>query len=151
MTGEVKVGFKSQIRILVDGTRTINTEERQVINQFKEHFEDLLNRPSIGHDLNPSEDCLTAEIDIDASKYKEIENLIKRLKNNKATGENSIVTELLKKGGIILVSKITEVIKTVWKTETISEEWKTAIICPIFKKGNPTKTENYKGISLLDT
>ncbi|VVC38377.1 Hypothetical protein CINCED_3A008154 [Cinara cedri] len=47
---------------------TMITEERQVINQFKEHFEDLLNRPSIGHDLNPSEDCLTAEIDIDTPK-----------------------------------------------------------------------------------
>ncbi|KAL4113759.1 hypothetical protein QTP88_017332 [Uroleucon formosanum] len=51
----------------------------------------------------------------------------------------------------MLVSKITEIIKTIWKTETIPEEWKTAIICPIFKKGNSTKTENYRGISLLDT
>ncbi|KAE9537576.1 hypothetical protein AGLY_006599 [Aphis glycines] len=151
MTGEVKVGFKPKTRILVDGTGTMITEERQVINQFREHFEALLNRPSIGLDLNPSEDCLTAEIDIDAPKYEEIENLIKRLKNNKAPGENSIVAKLLKKGGTMLVSKITEVIKIVWKTETIPEEWKTAIICPIFKKGNPTRTENYKGISLLDT
>jgi hypothetical protein len=143
MTGEVKVGFKPKTRILVDGTGTMITEERQVINQFKEHFEDLLNRPSIGLDLNPSEDCLTAEIDINAPKYEEIENLFKRLKNNKAPGENSIVAELLKKGGTMLVSKIAEVIKTVWKTETIPEEWKTAIICPIFKKGNPTRTENY--------
>jgi len=151
MTGEVKVGFKPQTRILVDGTGTMIIDEKQVINQFKEHFEDLLNRPSIGHDLNPSEDCQTAEIDTDAPKYEEIENLIKRLKNNKAPGENSIVEELLKKGGTMLVSKIKEVIKTIWRTETIPEEWKTAIICPIFKKGNPTKTENYRGISLLDT
>jgi hypothetical protein len=62
MTGEVKVGFKPQTRILVDGTRTMITEEKLVINQFKEHFKDLLNRPTIGHDLNPSEDCQTAEI-----------------------------------------------------------------------------------------
>lgn len=151
MTGEVKVGFKPQTRILVDSAGTMITEEKQVISQFKEHFEDLLNRPTTGHNLNPNEDCQTAEIVIDTPKYEEIENLIKRLKNNKAPGENSIVAELLKKGGTMLVSQITEVIKTIWKTETIPEEWKTAIVCPIFKKGNPTKTENYRGISLLDT
>jgi len=106
MNGEVKVGFKPQTRILVDGTGTMITEERQVINQFKEHFDDLLNRPSIGQGLNPSEVCLTAEIDIDAPKYEEIDNLIKRLKNNKAPGENNIVAESLKKGGTMLVSKI---------------------------------------------
>lgn len=51
----------------------------------------------------------------------------------------------------VQVSKINEVIKTIWETNTIPEEWKSAIICPIFKKGNPTKTEKYRGISLLDT
>lgn len=69
-----------------------------------------MNRPTTGHDLNPNEDCQTVEIDIDTPKYEEIENLINRLKNNKAPGENSKVAELLKKGGIMLVSKITEVI-----------------------------------------
>ncbi|XP_025196768.1 uncharacterized protein LOC112595684 [Melanaphis sacchari] len=130
MTGEVKFDFKPQTRILVD---------------------DLLNRPSVGQGLNPSEDFLAAEIDIEGPKYEEIENLIKRLKNNKAPEEDSIVAKLLKKGGTMLVSKITEIIKTIWKTETIPEEWKAAIICPIFIKGNPTKTENYRGISLLDS
>jgi len=27
----------------------------------------------------------------------------------------------------------------------------TAVICTILKKGDPTKTKNYRGISLLDT
>lgn len=35
--------------------------------------------------------------------------------------------------------------------EPIPEEWKTAIVCPIFKKENPTKRENYRRISLPDT
>jgi len=64
---------------------------------------------------------------------------------------NSIVAELLKQGGTILTSKIREDIKTVWETETIPEGWKTPILCPIFKKGDPPKIENYKGILLLDT
>ncbi|KAL4131895.1 hypothetical protein QTP88_009130 [Uroleucon formosanum] len=126
MTGEVKVGFKPQTRILVDGTGTMITEEREVINQFKEHFEDLLNQPSIGHDLNPSKDCLTAEIDIDAPKYEKIYNLIKRLKNNKAPGENSIVAELLKK---VFVDY-----KQAYDSVDREELWKALVILGIPKK-----------------
>ncbi|KAL5241676.1 hypothetical protein ACI65C_009086 [Semiaphis heraclei] len=71
MTGEVKVGFKPQTRILVDGTGTMITEERQVINQFKEHFEDLLNQPSIGHDLNPKIGFRSNDLDLDSGPCTE--------------------------------------------------------------------------------
>jgi hypothetical protein len=57
MTGEVKVGFKPQTSILVNDTGTTITEEKLVINHFKEHFEDLLNRSTIGQVLNPNEVC----------------------------------------------------------------------------------------------
>lgn len=69
MTGRVKVGFKPQTRILVDDTETMIAEEKQVINQFKKHFEDLLNRPTRGHDSNPDKNCQTVEIDKDTPKY----------------------------------------------------------------------------------
>jgi len=97
----------------MDDTGTMITEEKQVIKHFKDHFEDLLSRPKVGHDLNPNADCQTAEIDKEIPKYEEIEYLIKRLKNNKVLGENRIAAELLKKCGTILVSKIREVIKTI--------------------------------------
>jgi hypothetical protein len=61
------------------------------------------------------------------------------------------VAELLKKGGAEIRREITELISIIWDTETPPEDWNTAIICPILKKGDPTKTKNYRGISLLDT
>lgn len=122
MTGEVKVGFKPQTRIIMDDTGTIIIEEKQIISSFKEHFEYFLNRPTVGHDLDLNIDDYTAEIDIKVPKNEEIENLIRRLKNNRAPGNNNIVTKLFKKGGTILVSKISEVIETIWKTKTIPEE-----------------------------
>lgn len=88
---------------------------------------------------------------VEIPKYKEIENIIKRFKNNKALGENGVVAELLKKAVQYWHAKSVKLIKAIWKTETVSEEWKTATACPIFKRRNSTKTENYRGISLLDT
>jgi len=76
-------------------------------------------------------DCQTVEIYIEIPKHEGIDNLTNKFKNNKASRENNIIAELLKKGDTILMSKIREVIKTIWKTETIPEEWKTAIVCPV--------------------
>jgi len=89
------------------------TKEKHIISNFKDHFEYFLNRPTTGHDLDLNMDCHITEIDIDIPKYEEIENLIKVLKNNKAPGENGIVSELIKKDGIRLANKIREVIKTI--------------------------------------
>lgn len=64
--------------------------------------------------------------------------------NNKAPGDDSIITELLKNGGQRLMQKI-------WTTERIPAEWNLSIICPLHKKGNCMDFNNYRGISLLNT
>jgi len=48
-----------------------------------------------------------------------------------------------------MVDDVHKVIIEIWKTETMPEEWNTAILCPIYKKGDPMLPENYRGISLL--
>lgn len=99
MTGEIEVGFKPQTRIIMDDTETMTTEEKPIISSFKELFKCIFNRPTVGYNLDLNMDYYITEIDIMVPKNKEIENLIMRLKNNRAPGENSIVTVLFKKGG----------------------------------------------------
>ncbi|KAE9523359.1 hypothetical protein AGLY_016307 [Aphis glycines] len=89
----VIVYFKPQTMIIEDDTGTIITEEKQVINHFKENFEDL-NRPTV------------------------------ETKFNKVSRENSIVVELLKKGGTILLSKTREVIRQYEKLRLSRENGK---------------------------
>jgi hypothetical protein len=71
----------------------------------------------------------TAEPYIKTSTKQEIYNIIKKLKNNKSPGENNVVAELLKNGGNAIKDEI-------WETEVMPGEWNTAILCPIFKKGD---------------
>ena len=38
-----------------------------------------------------------------------------------------------------------------WIYENIPEEWRTAIVIPVYKKGDGNNPDNYSGISLLNT
>jgi hypothetical protein len=58
---------------------------------------------------------------------------------NRALGENVISTELVMGGD----RNIYLFILSVWEKELMPEEWNTAIICPIFLKGNMLECENY--------
>jgi len=76
---------------------------------------------------------------------------IKTLKNNKYPGEDGIQTELLKKGGKEVVKRIWDLIGNVWWKESLLEEWKTAIIFPIYKiRDNTQYCNNYRDIPLLN-
>ena len=69
----------------------------------------------------------------------------------KLPGIDQIPAELIKAGGIEIRSEIHKLINSIWNKEEFPGEWKESIIVPIYKKGDKTDCNNYRGISLLPT
>lgn len=81
---------------------------------------------------------------------EEIMEIIEKLRNNKAPGENGVAPELVKEGGERLHEEVYHIIKEVWAKEIMPSKWNDAIIYPLHKKGDTTRCDNYRGITLLD-
>jgi len=58
---------------------------------------------------------------------------------------------MIKAGGRTICCAIHKLITSIWNKEELPEEWKESIIVPIYKKGDKTDCNNYRGISLLPT
>jgi len=150
----VKEGFKAQMTIMKDGNGNLVSDPKMIVENFKEYFDNLLNDSAEQNtSYSPYEKLVyqTAELELPEPSMDEIELIVKSLKNNKAPGENNINSELLKIAGKDLLKILHHLISSIWKSEKIENDWNTAILCPIFKKGDLTNTEYYRGISLLDT
>ena len=70
---------------------------------------------------------------INTPTIEEIETALKKLKNNKAPQTDSIPAELLKFGG----DGLKHIFSSVWIKEEIPKERLRAVICPLYKKGDP--------------
>jgi len=87
----------------------------------------------------------------DDLRDEEIEQQIVNLKRRKAVGVDGIENEAWIYSEGQLRKKLKEMLRRVWRREGFPEEWREGIIMPIYKKGDPTKIENYRGISLLNS
>jgi hypothetical protein len=90
----------------------------------------------------------TDDQEIQPPTYEESDDTIQKLKNNKAAGSRNI-SEFLKHRSYMLKKRL-YLIRKIWNNEKIPIEWSKGIICPIFKKGDSKKGENYTGITLLN-
>jgi len=128
--------------------RVIVGEEKEVLEVWATYFKELLN-PKANVATSEEITYFGPESNIVAPTLQETLGVIRNLKNNRAPGEDSITSELIKYGGRKLWNRIHQLIKTIRETEQMPQEWGTAIICPIYKQGDKLECRNYRGISLL--
>ena len=76
---------------------------------------------------------------------------IEKLKRHKSLGSDQIQAELIKAGSRTIRSEIHKLTNSIWNKEELPEEWKESIIVPVYKKGDKTDCNIYRGISLLPT
>ncbi|BHF76049.1 hypothetical protein SprV_0501914700 [Sparganum proliferum] len=80
----------------------------------------------------------------------EVADAIRRSRNNKAPGEDGIPAEIFKSCVDTLAPWLHEVTERAWRDEVVPDDWGLGILVPILKKGDETRCENYRDISLID-
>ncbi|BHF75255.1 hypothetical protein SprV_0501835100 [Sparganum proliferum] len=83
-------------------------------------------------------------------KRWQVVDTIRKLRSNKASGEDGIPAEIFKSYVDTLAPWLHEVIERAWRDEVVPDDWGLGILVPILKKGDKTRCENYRGISLID-
>jgi hypothetical protein len=77
-----------------DDKGNILIEKQQVLERWKHYFREALNRElALEHTNDEQEvEISNEEIEIPPPKYNEINNIIRKLRNNKAPGPDSIIS-----------------------------------------------------------
>nr|VZI39584.1 unnamed protein product [Spirometra erinaceieuropaei] len=92
----------------------------------------------------------TYAVPCDPPSEKEVADAIRKLPNNKAPGEDGKPAEIFKSCVDTLAPWLHGVIERPWRDEVGPDDWGLGIHVLILKKGDKTRCENYRGISLID-
>ena len=79
----------------------------------------------------------------------EVRTAIAKIKSRKAPGIDGIEGELIKEGGEAVVQMIHKICNRIWDTGEFPTLWTKSLVVTIAKKGDTTKCENYRTISLI--
>ena len=88
-------------------------------------------------------------IDVNPPTMEEIKIAIRQIKSGKAAGPDNILAEALKSDIDITARMLHVLFKRIWEEEQVPADWKEGYLIKIPKKGDLSKCENYRGITLL--
>ncbi|VDP71407.1 unnamed protein product [Schistosoma curassoni] len=74
---------------------------------------------------------------------------IRRMKSGKEVGPDNIPTEALKSDKEATASMLYTLFRKIWEEEHVPTDWRERHFIKIPKRRDPSKCENYRGITLL--
>lgn len=87
--------------------------------------------------------------DIPEISLEEIKAAIGEMKNNRSPGDDGVVIEAIKEGGLAVLKTLKSLFNECLIQQRTPTRWDNAITTLIHKKGDATNLTNYRPISLL--
>lgn len=124
-------GFVLRAEICRDKDGSLLTDGREVIERWKQHFDQHLNGvENVGteaHGNGGNDDASAAEDGNEPTPtLREVKDAIRQLKTNKAAGKDGIAAELIKMDPEKLAICLHRLIVRIW--EQLTEEWKEGLL-----------------------
>ena len=141
--------YKTTDRPIKDKNGNVLTSDEDQLKRWREHFEELLNRPPPQNppDITPAEEVL--QINCERPSKAEIEKAIHHMKRGKASGPDKIPAEAIKADIETSTEILHDLLGKIWEQEEIPTEWKEGYLVKFPKKGDMQDCNNYRGITLL--
>ena len=130
---------------------------KSILKYGKKHFQTILGQVE-KHDRSQTQ----AKDDVQGGNSKrfipeldnpiteqEVRQAIKNLKTGKASALDNIWAEFLKYAENFVVPFLTKLFNKLYDTSYLPLDWCKSVIIPLFKKGEDSNPDNYRGISLL--
>ncbi|XP_062615396.1 uncharacterized protein LOC134277126 [Saccostrea cucullata] len=135
ITKSLSAGFKSTDTPVrkQDGVLASSIEEELIC--WKEHFERVLNQECLSTEHAEIIEAIdTLDIDTNTPTIEEVKHAIKLLKNGKAPGIDQVHAEMLKAEKVLTPRLLTDILQTIWQTETAPDDWKVGLMVKLPKK-----------------
>lgn len=142
--------IQKSIELEVDGN--ILKESKLVAEEFNEFFCNVGNIANANIQTNtyyPVADSPISSMILAPVCEAEVAKVIKNLKPKMSEDIDGISMWLVKQCSEYLISPLTKMVNYSFETGNFPQALKRAKVVPIFKKDLPTKTENYRPISIL--
>ena len=128
-----------------DGTlHSTPSEKADILNtQFSSVFttEDVTSTPDLGHSPYRSAPEITVTVN-------GVEKLLNNLNPHKASGPDQISTRFMKSMSSIVAPALTIIYQASLDQGQVPDDWRSAYVTPLFKKGDKAKASNYRPVSL---
>jgi hypothetical protein len=129
-----------------DGTKTKTDEEKaELLNEF---FQSVFTTEGQGPVPETNEYTFNEELTDFGISVEVVRKLLAGLHIGKASGPDGIPPSVLAKAADELAEPIAQLFRKSLAAGQVPDEWKTALVTPVFKKGSKSSANNYRPVSL---
>lgn len=135
--------FKPRTQIIKDNEGNVITDAKGIAGVWRTYCTELFQG-----DLKSDLGDLSEELEPSILR-EEVEQAMRKLRNQKAPGCDGITAEVLKNMGEFGIPIIHSICQKIWTSGIWPKQWCHSIFLPLYKKGSPLDCGNYRMIALI--